>query len=69
MNSARANFAHLVLDNIVYAFGGISGKGTGDAKHQPTISSIIAEKYDPAADAWAAIEVAGALPLAAFGWT
>jgi len=33
MNSARANFAHLVLDNMVYAFGGISGKGTGDAKH------------------------------------
>ena len=29
MNTARANFAHIVLDNIVYAFGGISGRGTG----------------------------------------
>jgi len=69
MNCARSNFAHLVLDNIVYAFGGISGKGSGDAKHHPTVASTIAEKYDPAADAWSAIEVAGALPLAAFGWT
>ena len=54
---------------MVYAFGGISGKGTGDAKHHPSVASTIAEKYDPAADAWAAIEVTGALPLAAFGWT
>jgi len=27
MNCARANFAHVVLDNCVYAFGGISGRG------------------------------------------
>jgi hypothetical protein len=69
MNSARANFAHLVLDNMVYAFGGISGKGTGEAKHHPSVASTIAEKYDPVADAWSAIEVSGALPLAAFGWS
>lgn len=69
MNSARANFAHVVLDNLVYVFGGISGRGTGQAAHQPVLASVIAEKYDPAADKWEAIEVQGALPLAAFGWT
>jgi len=69
MNCARANFAHVVLDNCVYAFGGISGRGSGQAEHHPTLSSSIAEKYDPAADRWEAIEVQGALPLAAFGWT
>lgn len=69
MNTARANFAHVVLDNCVYAFGGISGRGTGQAAHHPTVTSIITEKYTPDTDAWEAIEVQGALPLAAFGWT
>ena len=57
MKSARANFAHLVLDNCVYAFGGISGKGAAPAAHTPALSTIIAEKYSPSADAWEAIEV------------
>jgi N-acetylneuraminic acid mutarotase len=69
MKSARVNFAHLVLDNCVYAFGGISGRGTGATQHEPLLSTIIAEKYQPTTDSWEEIEVQGALGLAAFGWT
>merc|ERR1719265_989795 len=35
MSTARANFAHLVLDNLVYVFGGISATGKGDQSHFP----------------------------------
>jgi hypothetical protein len=52
MNSKRANFAHLVLDNFVYVFGGIAGKGEGERAHCPTLASILAEKYDPKIDKW-----------------
>jgi len=30
MNSPRANFASMVLDNFVYVFGGIQGRGEGE---------------------------------------
>ena len=52
MKSPRANFAHLVLDNYVYVFGGISGKGNAPEDHVPMISNIIAEKYDVNSDTW-----------------
>ena len=58
-----------MVDNTVYAFGGISGRGAGAENHIPMISNIIAEKYDVNSDAWEEIAIEGAIPVAAFGWT
>ena len=69
MKSARANFACIVVDNLVYAFGGIQGRGTGESAHVPALATIVSERYDPQQDAWEEFEVKGASPLAAFGWT
>ena len=69
MNSARANFATTVVDNMVYAYGGIQGRGEGESAHVPVLATIVAERYDPGQDAWEEIAVNGAPPLAAFGWT
>ena len=33
------------------------------------MASPICEKYDPIADTWETVEIEGATPLAAFGWT
>jgi len=35
LNSARSNFAVLNLDNVVYVFGGIEGRGSGLNEHKP----------------------------------
>ena len=72
MSKPRANFAHLVLDNLVYVFGGICGRGKeGSTLHIPSLASdkFLSERYNPAEDKWDQIEIAGANPLAAFGWT
>jgi N-acetylneuraminic acid mutarotase len=55
MNAARANFAHVVLDNLVYVFGGISGRNAEPEEHLPIITNTIAEKYDPVANNWEVI--------------
>jgi hypothetical protein len=48
MATERASFSHLVLDNMVYVFGGISGKVNEKSKsHFPVISNPNIEKYDP----------------------
>lgn len=70
MNSRRANFCHMLLDNYVYVFGGISG--TVDDKknfHCPRMATVNAERYDPAADAWEKYEIPNIPSLGAFAWT
>ena len=69
MNSPRANFASMVLDNFVYVFGGIQGRGEGEQAHVPNLATILAEKYDPATNQWEELEIEGGNPIAAFGWT
>lgn len=70
MNNRRANFCHLVLDNMVYIFGGISGQ-SNEKKHEhvPKMPTVVAEKYDPVADSWEKIEIPNIMPLGAFAWT
>lgn len=69
MKSKRANFAHIVMDNLVYVFGGISGTGEGVNSHRPLMCSNPAERYDPKADKWEVLEIPNAPQLAAFSWT
>lgn len=69
MKSSRANFALTTIDNMVYVFGGISGRGEGKDAHRPAITTTQCEKYDPKIDKWEAYEIKGAPHLAAFGWT
>ena len=69
MASARANFAHTVIGNLVYVYGGIADKGKGDEAHFPTLASPVIERYDPREDKWTTVEIDGAPQLAAFAWT
>ncbi len=41
MKEARSNFAATVIDNLVYVYGGISGRknGSGEGKHYPQMVS------------------------------
>ena len=52
MNNARANFALIVLDNLIYVFGGIKSKGKGKSSHVPSTVDIITERYDINTDSW-----------------
>jgi len=65
MNCNRASFAHTVVENKVYVFGGLSGKHD----NAPILADSAAEVYDPISDKWERIEIQNALSLAAFGWT
>ena len=69
MIKARANFAHCVVDNLVFVFGGISGNGKGKQSHFPVLASPAIERYSPATDKWEEINIEGAPQLAAFAWT
>lgn len=69
MSVARANFGHLVVDNLVFVFGGVSANGKGKEKHFPVLSSPAVERYDPVADKWEVIEIENTPQLAAFAWT
>jgi N-acetylneuraminic acid mutarotase len=69
MNSARANFAHCVVNNFVYVFGGIESKGEGKESHIPNIAKNITEKYDINSNKWEIIEIENGPPYGAFGWT
>lgn len=58
MQSARANFAFAVVDNLVYVFGGVSGTGDGpDKAHIPQLVSNLCERYDPKLDKWETIQI------------
>ena len=65
MICARANFGWQVINNQVFVFGGISSK----QGHLPQLANPLCEKYDPITNTWQAVEIEGASPLAAFGWT
>ena len=56
MKDTRANFAHTVVDNNVYVFGGIGNYGPNpENAHEPQLVTNICEKYDPKADEWTTI--------------
>lgn len=71
MQNRRANFCHLVLDNLVYVFGGISGtlEESGAEAHFPKMATLNAERYNPAADTWEEFEIPNIPSLGAFAWT
>lgn len=69
MKDTRANFAHTVVDNNVYVFGGIGNYGPNpENAHEPQLVTNICEKYDPKADEWTTIQIQNAFPVGAFGW-
>lgn len=68
MNQPRSNFAHCVVNNLIYIYGGISGQLSGKDAHFPTLANPPVERYDPVKDQWEVIEIQGAPELAAFGW-
>jgi len=60
----------MVLDNLVYVFGGISG--TVDEKknkHVPKIAELNCERYNPKSDVWESFEIPNIPSLGAFAWT
>ena len=69
MESARACFSHIVIDNKIYVFGGISGNNDGENSHTPKISDPLAERYDPIEDKWELFEIKNSPSVAAFSWT
>lgn len=70
MNTRRACFAHLVLDNKVYVFGGLAGNSTvKKQEHHPTMATVNAERYDPVTNVWENFEIPNIPALAAFAWT
>jgi len=70
MHSRRANFCHLVLDNMVYVFGGIAGQSSKkNEEHFPKMPTVVAEKYNPIEDSWEKIEIPHIPSLGAFAWT
>ena len=70
MHSRRANFCHLVIDNMVYVYGGIAGQSAkAKEEHFPKMATINAEKYDPVKDVWEKIELPNIPTLGAFAWT
>jgi N-acetylneuraminic acid mutarotase len=70
MSNRRANFCHIVLDNMVYVFGGISGQSSEkNQEHVPKMPTINAEKYNPITNTWENIEIPNIPSLGAFAWT
>lgn len=48
MNNARANFAALVMDNLLYVYGGI----TMSHDHKAALVDIVVERFDPDMNSW-----------------
>jgi len=69
MSCARASFGHMVVDNQVYAYGGIHAGGKGDSSHYPLMATQICERYDPIGDKWESIDIKNSMPLGSFGFT
>lgn len=70
MTSRRACFCHLVLENKVYVFGGLSGNfSEKKQEHFPTMAAINAERFDPVTNKWDKFEIQNIPSLAAFAWT
>ena len=70
MSVERACFSHIVIDNKVYVFGGISGNSQTKKKtHVPIVSEPNTERYDPKLDSWEKIYIEDSPSLAAFSWS
>ncbi len=55
MSVERACFSHIVIDNKVYVYGGISGNSKKKNTHDPIVSEPNTERYDPQLDKWETI--------------
>ena len=69
MQNKRSNFAHCLMDNMVYVFGGISGTDVKARTHYPVLAALNCERYDPKQDKWQEFEIKHAPCLGAFAWT
>ncbi len=73
MKCARANFGLIVLDNLVYVFGGIS-KATSPEKSKdaqpylPLLSDPVVEQYNPKLNIWTEIKIENMPYIGAFSW-
>lgn len=65
MKNCRANFAAIVLDNLVYVYGGISGK---KEVHHPVFANQVVERYSPNTKEWSELKIDNAPNVAAFAW-
>ena len=70
MSVERACFSHIVIDNKVYVFGGISGNSKVKKNtHAPIISEPNTERYDPVLNKWDTIVIKDSPSLGAFSWS
>ena len=70
MSVERACFSHIVIDNKVYVYGGISGNSkTKKNTHAPIVSEPNTERYDPQLDKWETIIINDSPSLGAYSWT
>jgi len=45
----------IALKNYIYAYGGISGAGSGAESHHPVLSEVVVERYLIAGNCWEAV--------------
>ena len=70
MSVERACFSHIVIDNKVYVFGGISVQSkTKKNTHVPIVSEPNTERYDPKLDKWEKIDIKDSPSLGSFSWS
>ena len=70
---SRANFGLIVLDNLVYAFGGISKavlpeKNKKCEPYLPVMSDPVLECYNPKVNKWTEIKINNMPSIGAFSW-
>lgn len=66
MKECRSNFAATVIGNLLYVYGGISGR---DDSFSPVLAKTIIEVYNIFMDEWKELVIQNAPKLACFGWT
>jgi N-acetylneuraminic acid mutarotase len=70
MSKERACFSHIVIDNKVYVYGGISGNSkTKNEAYVPIVSEPNTERYDPKLNKWEKIDIKNSPSLGAFSWS
>jgi N-acetylneuraminic acid mutarotase len=65
MQSKRAGFAALAIDNQIYVFGGIQGR---EGSHKPILTQVVVERYNPQANEWSEYKINNAPQVASFSW-